>query len=227
VGSPSRIDTTLGKPCPKQHFEAVLMYPDCATLPSLYADLHAIDLDLAARTRELGCPFCGGPLDFSRWTRKPRGRDLPAAVRERHGLCCRREGCRRRVLPPSTLFLGRRVYWAAVVLVVVVVRQRRLAGSSARKLREMFGVTHRTLLRWVSWFERRLSVTDRWRVVRGAVPATVRDGDLPSSLLTVFDARFGAGPNAVQACLRLLAGPPEARFSRGLPAPQKLPDSAL
>ena len=36
----------------------------------------------------------------------------------RLSFCCGREGCRRRVLPPSVLFWGRRVYWAAVVLVV-------------------------------------------------------------------------------------------------------------
>jgi len=203
------------------------MYPGCATLPSLYAGLQAIDLDLATQAKAAGCPFCGGPLDYARWTRKPRGcDDVPEAARVRHGLCCRREGCRRRVLPPSTLFLGRRVYWAAVVLMVVVVRQRRLDGSSARKLRKMFGVTHGTLLRWASWFETRFPASDRWRTLRGLVPATVRDADLPSSLLEVFDARLGPGGDAVTACLRLLASGAQARLARGSPDTQKLPDFA-
>ena len=42
--------------------------------------------------------------------RKPHGgpADLSETFSLRHSLCCGREGCRRRTLPPSVLFLGRR-----------------------------------------------------------------------------------------------------------------------
>ncbi len=182
------------------------MYPDCASLAPLYEVLCRIDCELAERTREEGCPHCGGPLDYGRWQRKPRGVDMPDEVCVRHGLCCRQECCRERKLAPSTLFMDRRVYWAAVMLIVVVVRQRRLEGQSARALRRRFGVTPRTLRRWITWYETAFARTHRWKMLRSLVPCTIRDADLPSSLLAVFDLREGPG----------------AQFARGSPAPQKL-----
>ena len=203
------------------------MYLGCARSPSLFEGLQKIDEDLAARAKARGCPDCGGPLDYGRWTRKPRGYDLPEAACRRHGLCCRREGCRRRVLPPSTLFMGRRVYLAAVVLVLVVVRQRRLEGSSARRLREMFGVSHRTLRRWVTFFETVFPRSRYWKLLRGRVPATVHDSRLPEALLASFETRRCAPAGAVTACLKFLAGRAGAHSSRGSWPPQKMRDSVL
>lgn len=200
------------------------MYLELASSAPLYEVLHRIDLELAERTKAVGCPSCGDPLDYGRWRRKPRGCDLPDPLKVRHGLCCRREGCRRRTTPPSTLFDGRRVYWSAVIFVAVLVRQRRLEGRSARALQQRFGVTHRTLLRWIEWFETALAQTRCWRTLRGLVPASVSDRELPSSLLAALEGAHGAGIGALVACLRLLSGGAETRFARGLSPPQKLPD---
>lgn len=127
-------------------------------------------------------------------------------------------------MPPSTLFQGRRVYWSAVILVSVLVRQRRLEGRSARELQQRFGVTHRTLLRWIGWFEMAQARTRGWRTLRGLVPASVSDRELPSSLLAALEGEHRAGLDALVACLRVLSGAAEARFARGLSPPQKLRD---
>ena len=197
------------------------MDPTLGTMAPLYEALWKIDQELAERTRESGCPFCGGPLDYGRWSRKPRGCTLPADLSVPHGLCCRVEGCRKRTLPPSTLFMGRRVYWASVVWLSVVARQRRLEGHCAQALRKRFGISSRTLERWISYFETTFARTRSWRTLRGLVPATVRDTELPTALLAVFESHSESGMAALIRCLRVLAYGTEARFSRGSPSPQK------
>ena len=63
-------------------------------------------------------PYCEGPLHDANSWRKPRGGppNLEKLFELRYSLCCGREGCRRRVMPPSVRFWGRRVYWAPVIL---------------------------------------------------------------------------------------------------------------
>lgn len=143
--------------------------------------LAALDEDLARQRRSRACGRCGGQLHFARYARKPRGLDVPAGAERRHGLCCAR--CRRRVLPPSVLFFDRRVYVGVVVLVVVSLRQQRIDGYGARRLMALFGVSPRTLRRWMSWFAEHFLASTRWRVHRGVVPASVRDEDVPGALV--------------------------------------------
>jgi hypothetical protein len=98
---------------------------------SLFRLLYQIDLDLANQQRQCGCPYCGGRLDRAGYERKPRGGPpgIPEQYLIRHSLCCSQADCRRRSLPPSCLFMGRRVYWGCVILVVMALRQNR-AGSA-------------------------------------------------------------------------------------------------
>jgi len=83
------------------------------------------------------------------YLRKPRGgpEDIPDEFCRRLSLCCGWEGCRQRQLPPSCLFLGRRVYWSAVILVVTTLRQQRAVGFSANQMRKTYGISRQTLLR--------------------------------------------------------------------------------
>ena len=81
--------------------------------------------------------------------------------------CCGREGCRRRVLPPSVLFWGRRVYWGAVVLVVTALRQGRVVGITAQRVQALFGVTRPTLTRWLRYFRELFPQTPTWRGLVG------------------------------------------------------------
>ncbi len=90
----------------------------------LFAWFSEIDRQIARWVASLGCRYCAGPLYQSNYRRKPRGAKVAEAGEAfalRYSLCCGREGCRRRTLPPSLRFLGRRVYVEAVVLVASVV----------------------------------------------------------------------------------------------------------
>lgn len=180
------------------------MYPAAASSVTLYETLRRIDDDLAHEAQSGGCPHCGGRLDRSSWVRKPRGCDLDEAVCRRQGLCCR--DCRKRVLPRSTLFWGRKVYWGAVVLVSVFVRQRRVKGRTAAELRKLFGVSVETLRRWLRMFAVDVPRSATWRRLRGRVPPDIRDDGLPGDLLAVLDRTAGPGEAASVAFLSLWAG---------------------
>lgn len=176
------------------------MYLDIATKPSLYAGLRQIDEDLAARTQAARCSHCGGPLHAAAFARKPRGVDLPEPLRLRLGLCCGH--CRRRTLPPSVLFWGRRVYLGAVLLVIATVWRGRLEGASALRLRQRFGVTANTLRRWRTYFARDVPVSAPFQRMRGVLSAVARHDELPGSLVAVLG---GATIEAVTDALVLFA----------------------
>ena len=111
--------------------------------------LHRIDEDLARESRQKGCPHCQARLDQANYLRKPRGEteSLPEEYMLRFGNCCSREGCRRRELPPSVKFLGRKIYWACINLVAMCLRQWRPRGWTARKVMMTLGVPEKTLSR--------------------------------------------------------------------------------
>jgi len=105
--------------------------------PSRFVILARIDFDLAEETRKKGCPYCGGPLHHAGYLRKPRfHKELDPVFRRRHSLCCGREGCRRRVLPPSLIYLGRRVYLGVLVVLLTALSQ----GLTPRRRRRVCGV---------------------------------------------------------------------------------------
>ncbi len=95
--------------------------------------------------RRSGCP-CGGRLHCANYLRNPRGGPdhLAKECCYRLSFCCGRNGCRKRVTPPSTRFLGPKVYLAAVILLAAANRQ----GPSPRAMRELsklFGADRRTI----------------------------------------------------------------------------------
>src|SRR5262245_19283304 len=91
---------------------------------SFWAFLLSIVKDLAESTRQKGCS-CGGRLHCANYPRAPRcGSDhLPEEYRCRFSFCCYRDGCRRRMTPPSVGFLGRKVYLGAIVILISALRQ--------------------------------------------------------------------------------------------------------
>jgi hypothetical protein len=152
-------------------------------------------------------PHCGGPLHRANYQRKPRGGppDLDEAYSVRLSLCCGRAGCRRRVLPPSVLFWGRRVYWGAVVLVVTALRQERAHGATVKRLKELFGVTRPTLARWRSYFLDLFVQSPCWRRLSGRLMPPVDHHRLPGSLIDRFLKARGDPESALSACLQALA----------------------
>src|ERR1700683_1898315 len=90
---------------------------DATSLTQYFGQLLELDLKIAKIIEALGCPKCNGILDASHYRRKPRGvENLSDSESIRLSYCCRTDGCRKRVTPPSLRFLGRKVYWAGVVI---------------------------------------------------------------------------------------------------------------
>lgn len=183
------------------------MYLDNGRWATLFQALLLVDIDLAVQCRQSGCPHCGGPLHHSDYQRKPRGcfEKLDDKVCLRLSLCCGREGCRRRTIPPSCRFHGRKVYFAAIVLVVVAMRQRRPGNASAAKLRAAFGVSWEAVQRWMTYFDEVFPSSSSWKQVRGAVHVSVRDNDLPAGLLEVMAEQSGDRREGLKRCLKFLS----------------------
>jgi hypothetical protein len=124
------------------------MYHDLPRGAGFWHFLVSVDQDLAQATRQKACR-CGGRLHRANYPRKPRGvDDLPADYAWRFSFCCARDGCRKRVTPPSVRFLGRKVYLFAVVVLVSAMRQ----GPSPRRVRQLtqlFGFLNEATQAWV------------------------------------------------------------------------------
>ena len=175
------------------------MYHELPRGSSFWLFLFSIDHDLAEVACKQGCP-CGGRLHRADYPRKPRGvDDLPAVYGRRLSFCCAREGCRKRVTPPSVRFLGPKVYVGAVVVLVAAMRQ----GPSPRRVRELsqlFGADRRTIARWQVFWREHVPQTPFWKEARGHVATAVEELVLPMSLLEVFLQ----GDDSCQAWGRLL-----------------------
>lgn len=156
----------------------------------LYALLLQFDRDLAERAGREPCAACDGVLHGGDFPRKPRGVSealLGEGYNERFSFCCSIEGCRKRMTPASVRFLGRRVYLGVIVVLVAAMRQ---GASRARlaTLREMFGVSAQTVLRWRAWWLETFTQTPFWKQARGRFMPPVMETTMPASLLAQFGA---------------------------------------
>ena len=104
------------------------------------------------------------------------------AYRRRLSFCCATEGCRRRTTPASVLFLGRKVYFGAVVVLVSVLRQG-ATPTRLKRLRELVGVSARTVRRWRQWWLESFVGSDFWKGARGHLRSPLDESQLPLSLL--------------------------------------------
>ena len=148
--------------------------------------LFTIDQDLAEAAKAARCPACGGRLDGANYPRKPRGiRILPDHCSRRLSFCCAREGCRKRVTPPSVRFLGRKVYLGAVVVLVSAMRQ----GPSPRRVRELtelFGASRETIYRWREFWNEHFPTSTFWKSARVRLVPVFTITEFPRSLLETF-----------------------------------------
>jgi hypothetical protein len=165
------------------------MYHDLPRGASFWSVLLAIDQDLADDTRKQGCP-CGGRLHSANYLRKPRG--TPLQLPEPHCLrlsfCCDRDGCRKRITPPSVRFLGPTVYLGAIVILISALRQ----GPSPRRVRELsarFGADRRTIARWLVFWRERFPQMPFWKNARARLGALAEIVALPYDLVEAFLSR--------------------------------------
>lgn len=166
-----------------------------------YELLLGFDRQIADEAHAGPCRECGWKLHWGSFDRKPRG--VPAGLGREHtrrfSLCCARDGCRSRETPSSLRFLGRKVYFGAMV-VLISAMQSGLNLQRMKRLKELVGVSRRTVLRWRDWWHTVFAMSPFWRAHRGFAPAA-RDADLPASLLKSF---AGAIEKQLLSLLRFL-----------------------
>ena len=162
------------------------MYHKLLSDATFWDFLFDIDEEFAEASRAEKCPSCGCRLHCANYPRKPRGpRDLPDEYRFRLSFCCARDGCRKRVTPPSVRFLGRKVYLGVIVVLVSAMRQ----GPTPRRVRELtevFGVERRTIYRWRDFWNERFPKTTFWKLARARLVPVFEIVDFPRSLLEAF-----------------------------------------
>lgn len=171
---------------------------------TFFSILFLLDEKLFEKTREARCPHCGGPLHKAFYERNPAGGPpgLPSKYKIRMGLCCGREGCRRRKLPPSCLFMDRRGHWRCVILAYVCMRQNRV--KPAEELSRMLNVHVRTLRRWLKYFREIYPVSKEWMSLRGYVSSRVLERDVPCGLLKLFIEESGDEEKGLRRCIEFL-----------------------
>jgi hypothetical protein len=180
------------------------MYHELLRDASFWRFLFSIDQDLANAAGKETCP-CGGRLHRANYPRKPRGSPaaLPEQYRFRFSFCCDRDGCRKRVTPPSVRFLGRKVYLGAVVILVSAMQQ----GPSRWRVHELsrlFGADRRTISRWQAFWRAHFRRTAFWKVARAQIVLVAQIIALPLSLLEAFIDRDDADDVQRQGWKRLL-----------------------
>ena len=151
-----------------------------------YELLLGFDRQIADAAHAGPCRECGSKLHWGSFGRKPRG--VPAGLGREHtrrfSLCCSRDGCRTRDTPGSLRFLGRKVYLGAMVLLISAM-QSGLTPERMKRLKELVGVSRRTVLRWRDWWRTVFTMSPFWRAHRGLAPSA-STADLPASLLKSF-----------------------------------------
>lgn len=164
------------------------------------------EADLAARdrVRSAGCLYdCGGRLDVANYPRKARGLD-DAAEHAGHydvrlSLCCSRDGCRRRVTPPSVRFLGRRVFVAVLVIVSSMMTAETLESlppASPSPSRQTRG-------RWRSFWREKLATSAMYIELIGSRMSPALDPrSLPDAMLDRFEGELEV---RLESMLRMLS----------------------
>ena len=149
-------------------------------------------------------------MHCAHYFRKPRGGppDLEEAFEIRFSLCCGRPSCRRRVLPPSVRFWGRRVYWAPVLLLVSALRQGQNPVVTLERLKSLCGVWRSTVKRWQRYFRDIFAQSIKYRRLSGHLMPPIASDQLPGSLLARFYKACGEPQAALVTCLRTLAQGP-------------------
>jgi hypothetical protein len=162
---------------------------------NFFSDLFEFDKQILERAQSGGCPHCGGRLDRGDYPRKPRGplEQFGEAYSRRFSLCCSRDGCRRRLTPPSVRFLGRKIYVAALVIAAAAAWIQ-----ASRRPGRILDVGRRTVHRWVRWWSGGFVESAFWTEARTRFMPPVIERKLPLTLLERF-ADQAPEPSAIVA----------------------------
>jgi hypothetical protein len=127
---------------------------------------------------------------------------LPDGYEKRLSYSCAVDGCRKRHTPPSTRFLGRRIYLGAVIVLATAMQQGPTRWRT-NQLRSLLDVSVQTLARWRVWWAEAFAESDFWRAARAAFSPPVAASAAPSSMLE----RFAGEPHEQLAALLRFVSP--------------------
>lgn len=165
--------------------------------------LLSIDQFMAQKTRDGRCWFCGCPLHASSWQRKGFG--IPVGCPEahvRHSFCCVK--CRKRNTPNSIRFLYGQWYSTPVKLIVSALRPKGDRRAQA-ELREMLGISMDTLCQWRKWWKETFVKSIFWRAMSGFLAGNIDNQNVPSSLVDIFEEKYGSIQSAIEALSKFLS----------------------
>lgn len=181
------------------------MYREFLGDSSFFVALRRLDEEIAAEVCSRGCE-CGGALHVSNYLRRPRGLGFAVEAEQalRLSFCCGREGCRRRMTPPSVRFFGRRHYAAVAFVLVSALLSERLSEALVGRIEFEIGVSFETLKRWRRWWRQTFVQSRFWRWRRGRFAPPVGEG---AAVAGAILARFGTGSDrgAVRRFLHFLS----------------------
>jgi hypothetical protein len=172
---------------------------------SLFQFLLQVDVDIAKAAKAKGCPRCSDTVDVANFSRQPRGG--PAGLGDdaalRFSFSCRAEGCRRRVTPPSSRFLGRKVYFG-VVVVIASAMMGDLGKGGRAALSRHFGADRHTLRRWKKLFDETFPRMPAWKLIAGRIMPPLDSDNRARSLLKRFSVNEYAPPEDYKSLSDLL-----------------------
>lgn len=169
----------------------------------LILSLLNLDLEHAEEVRQSGCPHCGGKLDRSDYTRRPRGLlFLLGRELRRVSFCCR--DCRARTTPKSLLFMGRKVYVGLVVVLASHLRGRE-SPLLLRQVEALSGARGVTIRRWLKWWRMAVLSGKFWRQARADIMPPLCERYFPSSLCRYFYELFPQGQEWLRRLLSFLS----------------------
>lgn len=131
-----------------------------------FKTLCQIDMDIFISTKQNPCPHCQGKLDQANYLRKPRG--VVHGPDKRFSLCCREEGCRKRLTTPSVRFIKGFTYHSIIVLLAAYF----MSPSNIRlaRLCRIFKVDRRTMIRWRQFWSEIFPKTKLHKTLKGFIP---------------------------------------------------------
>ena len=180
-------------------------YTKFVSEPSFFSFLLEIDRSTAIEAQKKSCAHCGGKLDRANFTRSGLG--LPGTGDEeflvRFSLCCRNDGCRKRLTPESVRFL-RGVSYAALIIVLLAALNNGPDAADGKKLAAMLKVSRQTVQRWIRWWRDHVISSPFWRVRRGNFMPSLLEENLPHSLIEYYKGMIVDGRDALVALLIFL-----------------------
>ena len=158
---------------------------------SFYELLIKIDMELAAVTKQNGCPNCGEKLDVANYPRRPLG----IHIQHRHfyeirfSFCCR--VCRARTTVYSVRFFGRRRYPTPILLLLSLFRGK-ITERRLEQIERIFGIyiSEKTLKRWRRWWRKCFFATNFWKEKQGLFAFFLPPEHLPLNMFKQFKGKL-------------------------------------